>query len=139
MNKKIKFILVVIILFVSSYYLLLVRPKSQFIAHFVENVNHQNYKSSYGAYIQYVEIEGQKVFYTSADSCGNERDGFDLCLISLPDGTVYAESSRHYCGLETTSGVIRKLQRETLEEFIASLEETGFKKLKTRTVVSLAL
>ncbi|MCM8527332.1 MAG: hypothetical protein NE327_12500, partial [Lentisphaeraceae bacterium] len=62
--------------------------------------------------------------------CGNSTDNFDLCVIYFPDGNIYIESSKHYCGYEGTSGFIRKLQREDLKTFTESIKKAGFKHYK---------
>ena len=75
-------------------------------------------------------IEDQLIYYTSSDSCGNDTDGFDLCVLYFPDGSIFTNSSVHFCGAEGTSSYLRNLYKDKIVEFKSSLIEAGFKNWK---------
>ena len=130
MKKKFTTTIITLTLISLSIYGLVSYQQKKFISEFIKNVNNPNFENGNGQFIDYITIGEHKVYWTSADSCGNSTDNFDLCAIYLPDKSIYTEESKHYCGYESTIGVIRRLKRKNLAEFIVALEESGFKKSK---------
>jgi len=127
MKKKLKIFGLCLLVLVGGIYGCNHFQKKNFINRFIANINNPNFKNGNGQYLDSIMIEDQLIYYTSSDSCGNDTDGFDLCVLYFPDGSIFTNSSVHFCGAEGTSSYLRNLYKDKIVEFKSSLIEAGFK------------
>ena len=112
--------------------------KEAFCREFIKNANNTKYKNGNGSYVGKIYIGSDKanqiIYFTSADSCGNDTDGFDLCLLYFQDGSIYYEDTKHYCGYEGTCPIFNNFDKTSVDKFLADAKKFGFKEMKSEQV-----